>query len=90
MRTEAQPKGGRVVAPLYNEGWPVYNTNHSYGDLKCPKLDKKYLQFPAKNTLADFPAIIHWQISRQNRLADFPPKYIGKFPAKINMRISLN
>ena len=66
MRTEAQPKGGRVVAPLYNEGWPVYNTNHSYGDLKCPKLDKKYLQFPAKNTFGRF--------SRHNTLADFPPK----------------
>jgi len=38
MRTGAQVGGGATT--LYDEGWPVYNTNHSDGDLKCPKLDK--------------------------------------------------
>jgi len=71
MRTEAQPKGGRVVAPLYNEGWPVYNTNHSYGDLKCPKLDKNTFNFPPKYI---------GRFYRQNTFADFPPKSILEYP----------
>lgn len=67
MKTKALPEGGWVVASLYNEGWPVYNTNHSYGDLKCPKLD-------IKNTF-NFPPILLQKISRQKD-GRFPAKII--------------